>query len=141
VSSRRILVVTTVPVPGDRLRTELGARGEGDDVEVRVISPASDVSRLEWLANDEDEARAEAGRRAEQTARSADANIVDAGVGDPDPLKAIEDALREWPADEVVVITPPQDQANWLESDAPSARERFGIPVAHLKLSPSGSTA
>jgi hypothetical protein len=140
VSSRRILVVTTVPVPGDRLRSELGARGEGDDVEVRVISPASGVSRLEWLANDEDEARAEAERRAEQTARSVDANVVEAGVGDPDPLKAIEDALREWPADEVVAITPPEDEANWLESDAAEARERFGVPVTHLKLSSSGSS-
>jgi hypothetical protein len=139
VSVRRILVVTTVPVPGDRLRAELGARGDGD-VEVRVISPASDVSRLEWLANDEDDARAEAERKAEQTARSADARVVDAGVGDPDPLKAIEDALREWPADEVVVITPPEDEANWLESDADEARERFGAPITHLKLSPSGST-
>lgn len=137
-SVRRILVVTTVPVPGDRLRAELGTRGDGD-VEVRVISPASDVSRLEWLANDEDDARAEAERKAEQTARSADARVVDAGVGDPDPLKAIEDALREWPADEVVVITPPEDEANWLESDADEARERFGAPITHLKLSASGS--
>lgn len=137
-SARRILVVTTVPVPGDRLRAELGARGDGD-VEVRVVSPVSDVSRLEWLANDEDDARAEAERKAEQTARSSDARVVDAGVGDPDPLKAIEDALREWPADEVVVITPPEDKANWLESDADEARERFGTPITHLKLSPSGS--
>jgi hypothetical protein len=141
VGARRILVVTTVPVPGDRLRAELGARGEGDDVEVRVVSPASDVSRLEWLANDEDDARAEAERTAEQTARSADAKVVDAGIGDPDPLKAIEDALREWPADEVVAITPPEDEANWLESDAAEARERFGVPVTHLKLSSSGSTS
>jgi hypothetical protein len=139
VSARRILVVTTVPVPGDRLRAELGSRGDGD-VEVRVISPASDVSRLQWLANDEDDARAEAERKAEQTARSADAKVVDAGIGDPDPLKAIEDALREWPADEVVVITPPEDEANWLESDADEARERFGAPITHLKLGTSGST-
>ena len=131
--------MTTVPVPGDRLRAELGSRGDGD-VEVRVISPASDVSRLQWLANDEDDARAEAERKAEQTARSAEARVVDAGVGDPDPLKAIEDALREWPADEVVVITPPEDEANWLESDADEARERFGAPITHLKLGPSGST-
>jgi hypothetical protein len=139
VSARRILVVTTVPVPGDRLRAELGSRGDGD-VEVRVISPASDVSRLQWLANDEDDARAEAERKAEQTARSADAKVVDAGIGDPDPLKAIEDALREWPADEVVVITPPEGEANWLESDADEARERFGAPITHLKLGTSGST-
>ena len=113
-------------------------RGDGD-VEVRVVSPASDVSRLEWLANDEDDARAAAERKADATARSTDARVVDAGVGDPDPLKAIEDALREWPADEVVVITPPEDEANWLESDADAARQRFGAPVTHLKLSPSES--
>jgi hypothetical protein len=117
------------------LRDELRRRGDGGDVEVRVVSPASDVSRLEWLANDEDSARAEAERKAVQTAREADADVVDAGAGDPDPVQAIEDALREWPADEVLVVTPPEERANWLESDAAQgARERLGVPVSHLAL-------
>jgi len=122
-------------VPGDRLREELRRRADPDDVQVRVVSPASDVSRLEWLANDEDAARGAAEEKAERTARAAGADVADAGVGDPDPVKAIEDALREWPADEVLVVTPPDEQANWLESDAAEdARQRFGVPVSRVTI-------
>ena len=60
--------------------------------------------------------------------------IVDVRVGDPDPRVAIEDALHEFPADEVVLVTRPQDKAGWLEQllgDDELAR-RLGIPVRHL---------
>ncbi len=58
---------------------------------------------------------------------------MDVQVGDSDPVQAIEDALRTFPADEVVVITHASDDASWLEADAgAAARERFGIPVTQL---------
>jgi hypothetical protein len=124
-------------VPPDRLREEV-ARHAGDETpEVRVISAASDVSPLEWLTNDEDSAR----REAEETAGAAaaavggEAAIVDAGAGSTDPVEAIEDALREWPADEVLLVTPPDEDANWLEAGAGSeARERIGVPVTHVTV-------
>ena len=54
-------------------------------------------------------------------------------VGDSDPVQAIEDALREHPADEVIVVTRPDDEATWLEAGASDhARERFAVPVRHL---------
>jgi hypothetical protein len=128
-------VLTTVPVADDRLRAELGRRVDAEGVQVRVVSPASDVSRLEWLANDEDAARERADLKAQETARASDVEVVDAGVGDADPVQAIEDALREWPADEVLVVTPPDEQTNWLESDAAEgARARLGVPVSHLTI-------
>jgi hypothetical protein len=55
-------------------------------------------------------------------------------VGDSDPLKAIEDALRTFPADELVIVTPPDDQAGWLESgSAEEALDRFGLPVTRVE--------
>ena len=40
---------------------------------------------------------------------------MQAEVGDTDPIQAAEDALREFEADEIVVIVPPEEKASWLE--------------------------
>jgi hypothetical protein len=58
---------------------------------------------------------------------------VEAHVGDVDPLQAIEDALRVFRADEIVVVTAPDEQATWLETGlGEQAQERFSLPVRHL---------
>jgi len=50
-------------------------------------------------------------------------------------LQAIEDALRMFPADEVLVLTAPDEKATWLEAGlGEDARERFSVPVTHLVL-------
>jgi 3',5'-cyclic AMP phosphodiesterase CpdA len=134
-AARRILVVTTVPVPAGDLRDLLRDRSGDGEPELKVVAPAADVSPLQWLASDEDHARREAAEVAEQTAAAAsgEGRVVSADVGDTDPVQAIEDALREWPADEVVVVMPPDDEAGWLEQDAAGAAdERFGVPVTRL---------
>lgn len=134
--SRRLLVVTTAHVDGNALRERVRAHAGTDaEPEVRVVAPASDVSPLQWLASDEDEARAEAAAKAEESARAVapEAETTDAEVGDVDPVQAIEDALREFPADEVLVVTRPGDEAGWLEEGAArEALERFDVPVTHL---------
>ena len=102
-----------------------------------MVAPASDVSPLQWLANDEDGARVEAGGIAAQAAGTPgrQAARTEAEVGDTDPVQAIEDALRTFPADEVLVVTHRDDDASWLEQDlAEEARERFGVPVTRLTV-------
>ncbi|MBW3592881.1 MAG: hypothetical protein KY396_04225 [Actinobacteria bacterium] len=133
----RVLVIATVPVEHSLLREQLRERSGGEEPEVRIVAPAADVSPLEWLANDEDDARAEAEHVADDVAGAVggEASVVDAGVGESDPVKAIEDALREWPADEVVVVTARGEEANWLErGSGAQADERFGVPVTHLAV-------
>jgi hypothetical protein len=132
--SRKLLVVTTLPA-GDALRARVREQAGDEAAEVRVVAPAADVSPLEWLASDEDEARDEAAETAEESARAVagEARVAEAGVGDTDPVQAIEDALREFPADEVIVVTRAGEEAGWLERGAAGeARERFGVPVSHL---------
>jgi hypothetical protein len=134
VSAKRLLVVATAPVDPGLLRDRVREHA-GDGAEVRVVAPASDLSPLQWLATDEDKARAEAAEIAESAERAVqpEATRVEAEVGDTDPVQAIEDALRQWPAEEVLVVTRPGDEASWLEEDsAEEASERFGIPVTHL---------
>ena len=62
-----------------------------------------------------------------------EAGAVDSEVGDTDPVQAIEDALRTFPADELLLVTRPDDDAGWLEEGAAAeAFERFSLPVTHL---------
>jgi hypothetical protein len=67
---------------------------------------------------------------------------VESSVGDSDPLKAIEDALRTFPADEIIVVTRPEDQAGWLEEGAgETAQARFRLPVTRVTIAEDGSFA
>lgn len=133
--AKRILVVTTAPARGESLRDRVRAHAGSEEAEVRVVAPAADISRLDWLTNDEQEARAEAGELAVEAglAVAPDARSVDAEVGDVDPVQAIEDALREFPADELVLVTHPDEDATWLEEGtAEEALARFDLPVTRL---------
>ena len=54
-------------------------------------------------------------------------------VGDGDPLQAIEDALRTFGADEIVISTHPEGRSHWLERNVVGdARERFDVPITHV---------
>ncbi len=74
-----------------------------------VIAPASHISRLDWLTNAEDDARTDAAERADELTEAAPTDDVESRVGDSDPVKAIEDALRTFPADELIVVTLPDE--------------------------------
>lgn len=117
------------------MTTATASKAEVESV-VRVHvgeAPASKISWLDRLTNAEDDARADATERAEATSNELPAEHVAAHVGDVDPLQAIEDALRMFPADEIVVLTAPNEEATWLETGlGENARERFSLPVTDL---------
>src|ERR1035437_322454 len=136
---RRLLVVITTEVADDVLRDFVRSRG-GDDAEMLVVAPASEVSRLDWLTNTEDGARTEAASLAVKTAEATPTEDVEARVGDSSPVKAIEDALREFPADEVLVVPPPHDDASWLEEGSgETAQKRFPLPVSRFTIGEDGT--
>jgi hypothetical protein len=136
---RRLLVVITTEVADAALRDLVRSRA-GDDAEMLVVAPASEISRLDWLTNAEDDARADAASLASQTADAAPTENVEASVGDSDPLKAIEDALRTFPADEILVVTRPDDQAGWLEEGSgETAQARFPLPVTRFVVAKDGT--
>jgi hypothetical protein len=135
--ARKLLVVATAPVDEETVRSEVRRHSGEEKAEVRVVAPAAELSALQWLANEEDDARTQAERRAQQAAAAAEpeAARVEASVGDPDPVQAIEDMLRDFPADELIVVTRREDRATFLEKDAGAeAYERFGLPVTHLAV-------
>jgi hypothetical protein len=133
-SGKRLLVVATAPVEESLLRDRLREHA-GPDAEVRVVAPASDLSPLQWLASDEDEARGEAEEIARGAGKAAEpeAGRLEAEVGDADPVQAIEDALVTFRPDVIIISTHPEGRSNWLERGVVStARERFAVPIEHV---------
>jgi hypothetical protein len=129
--ARRILVITTATAPQAEVESVVRAHA-GDDAEIQVIAPASKISWLDRLTNAEDDPRADAANRAEAASEAVDQQS-EAHVGDVDPLQAIEDALRMFPADEIVILTAPEEKASWLEEGlGDDAQQRFAVPVTAL---------
>jgi hypothetical protein len=124
-NERNLLVVLLDGSPDPRLRDAVAARGNGP-THVHVVAPTH-VTALQWLATDEDEARARADVRAlEAEWTLADEADVKGERGDVDPIQAVDDALRGFPADEIILVG--ANRNGGLES----AIRRFGVPVTRL---------
>ncbi len=130
----RILVVANETVEGDELLRAIHERVAGRPAELYVVSPALN-SKLRHWTSDEDAARDAAHARLERSiARLASAGLDARGdIGDADPVQAVEDALRVFGADEIVLSTHPEGRSYWLERGVVEAvRERFDIQVTHV---------
>lgn len=134
--THRVLVVANQTVGGRALLDEIRGRCEGRRSEVFVVVPALPGSRLEHLAHDVDRAIEEARERLGRSLEAmSSAGILARGrVGDHhDPNVAIEDALREFAADEVVISTHPPERSKWLERGVVERAEReVPLPVTHV---------
>ena len=133
-TTHRILVVANETVGATELATLLRARAAGVDEDVLVVCPALN-SKLKTWTNEEDGAREAAQGRLDATIASLKAADVNAEgrVGDGDPLQALEDALRTFPADEIVISTHPPGRSNWLERGVVAeAERRYDVPVTHI---------
>jgi hypothetical protein len=131
---RRILVVANETVGGRALLDEIRRHSEGVNEDILVVVPALNSAIRHWTS-DEDGARFAAQERLERSlARLAQEGIVARGeVGDADPLQAMEDALRTFGADEVIISTHPEGRSHWLERGVVTgARERFALPITHV---------
>jgi GABA permease len=133
--TRRILVVANQTAAGRELLEEIGNRCRGQKCEVMLVSPALVGSRAERWASDIDEGLDLARERMARsvTALRGIGIEVRAEVGDPDPNMAIEDALRVFPADEIVISTLPPEQSRWLEHEVVErTRREVELPMAHV---------
>ena len=131
---RRILVIANETVGGAKLREEIRQRAEGFREQVLVVCPALNSPLRHW-ASDDDAARAAAQERLGRSlAQFSEAGIDARGeVGDSEPLQAMEDALRTFGADEIIISTHPEGRSNWLEKGVVTgARERFAVPITHV---------
>jgi hypothetical protein len=127
-STRNVLVVALESGSEEEIKGAIEQRHAVDDVHVRVVAPASNQTGLQWLMGDEDQARADAKVVAEHVAEAVEPDVTtETEVGDRDPLVAVEDALADFPADEIVVAGHPDEKTE-------AQLRRFGLPVERLDL-------
>jgi hypothetical protein len=128
----KILVLTTEPVTADQLRAALPADSNPEDAEVMVVAPALHKNALRFWVSDADEAISKADDVSHQSVEQLGADGVsasgDTGEGDPD--EAIEDALKTFPADRILIFTHPDSEQRYKEGvDPDELQKRFGVPV------------
>jgi GABA permease len=131
---RRILVVANETVGGRELLDVLRAMAAGVQEHVLVVTPALNSPVRHWTSDD-DAARVAAQARLDRSLAQLARDGIDARgeVGDGDPLQAIEDALRTFGADEIVISTHPVGRSHWLERHVvEEARARFDVPITHV---------
>lgn len=130
----RVLVVANRTLQGEEL-TELLRRRARAGAELRVVAPIL-VSRVRYLASDVDRELSLARQRLAAALAWATSEGVQASgtVGDPNAaFGAIEDELRLFPADEIVISTYPEGLSNWLETDiVERLRDELDIPITHV---------
>jgi hypothetical protein len=139
--TKRLLVVVGEAVTDDRLRDEIVEHLDGGEGRIYVLSPALARDRMHQFAGDVDEGIQAASVRLEETLEELRAGGFEAqgAVGDSEPDRAIEDALEQFPADEIIIITHPDSDSRWLEADAfRQASDHFEQPVTRIVVDRDG---
>ncbi len=132
----RILVLANETVGGRALLAEIQNRCKGRTSEILVVVPALPGSRIEHWTSDVDGAVDKARARLDESLRRMDAAGINARgqVGDHhEPNASLEDALRAFPADEVIISTHPPERSRWLERGVVAkARDEVPLPITHV---------
>jgi hypothetical protein len=130
--ARHLLVIANETLAGTGV-VEAVARLVAGDGEVLVVCPVL-VGRSRYWTSDLsagiDQARARL--RGSLECLHARAIASEGVVGDGHPLLAIEDALRTFPCDRILIVTHPPARSVWLERRLVArARARFALPISH----------
>lgn len=133
---RKILVIANETSTGGELHAAIEARMQTADDEVLIVAPALNTRLRHWLS-DIDPARDAAELRLAECIEQLRRRGVGAEgqVGDSDPLQAIDDALYDFAADELVISTHGEAHSNWLARNVVArASERFDLPLTHVEV-------
>jgi hypothetical protein len=133
----KVLVLTSEPITAGQLRDALGADKDLSDTEVMVVAPALADSAFKFWLSDADEAIARAEEvRQESVERLGQEGVPATGnTGEADPYLAIEDALKTFDADRIVLFTHGGEAQRYREDlDEREIGERFGRPVDHASV-------
>ena len=130
----RILAIANETLESDALHALVVEQAGDMPTDVLVVAPALNSRVRHWFS-DEDGAREAADERLAHSIERLGFDGIPAygWVGDADPLEAIADALAVFEADQLIISTHPERRSNWLARDVVRrARERFGLPTAHV---------
>jgi hypothetical protein len=134
----RVLVVANRTLHGAELRAELQRRAASGS-EIHIVAPIL-CSRIHYIASDVDTELDEARARLATALEWAQAERlpVTGKVGDANAaFGAIEDELRRYGADEVIISTYPRGKSNWLETGiVDRLHDELDVPVTHVVIEP-----
>jgi hypothetical protein len=130
---KRLLVIADSHCSETALGAEILARLHGH-VAVHLVVPVR-VSHLHYLTDDE----SKEGQKAEQSMSITVGLLQKRGVsttgsvGSDKPLESMTDALGFFPATEVLLATPPEEESYWLERDLlEKASALTAVPVRQV---------
>jgi hypothetical protein len=137
----RVLIVANQTLGGEDLLEFVRDRIAAGPPEFTLLVPATPrahrnqdtrVPGINVPLDTEDDDYAEARRRLDQglDALHSLGATAEGSVGDPDPLKAVQEVLARRPCDEIILSTLPSGVSRWLGQDLPHKLERkFHLPV------------
>lgn len=106
------------------------------DTEFVLLVPATPVEDLlDWQDGDNETVAKRTSQTAKNHLEEVGAKVVRTEVGDPSPLKAIEDELQRHQEkyDGILISTLPLQRSRWVALDQPRRIERrFKLPVTHV---------
>ena len=133
----KLLVLTSEPISARQLQGALPRDLDPQAAEVMLVAPAFHENALRFWVSDADDAiaRAEAIRRESVEQLGAQGVSASGDTGEADPLDAIEDALKTFDADRIVLFTHPENEQRYREGvDEAEIAERFGRPVDRAQV-------
>ena len=132
----RVLVIADESCVDPGFPAQLAAHARGRTIEALVIAPAIGSWLARWTGDES--AHVDARKHLDDTVTAlARAGITAMGeTGADDPLQATDDGLREFAANEIVFVTKPGTDTDWVEEGViETAKQRYAIPVTHIALS------
>jgi hypothetical protein len=137
--ARHVLVVANEPLRGEELRARIvGGGGADARVELDVLAPVLS-SRTHLAYTDIDREMSRARERLERSLSWARTQgfLAHGRIGDMSPTASIEDELRAFGADEVIVVTSTDgEDGHWQERDQlRRLRTELDVPIVQVTAS------
>jgi len=134
-AERHVLVAVSRPVEGSEAVEKIAAAAGDEEGEILLLAPA-ETKFLDRWASDVRRAHAEAQRKLVISVASLAAADLDARarVGDEDIVQAVEDALRTFPATEVILATGSDSADRHGAAAARELERRLEAPFERLVL-------
>jgi hypothetical protein len=136
-SAARVLVVANKTAATPALLEAVRQRAAKGPCEFTLLVPNT-THGLHTLVDPEDQSQSEAETVIELAIpllEQAAGAPVDAMVGVPEPLAAIQDAINLHGFDELIISTLPTRVSKWLKLDLPSKVAGLGLPVTTVTAS------